>query len=115
MARKIADNTNMDIRAREKRFADAFYVSQAWRKCAAGYKASVGGLCERCLRRGLITPAEEVHHKIRLTQENINRPEVALNWRNLEALCKECHLQTHRKPKRWNVDEDGNVTPRDPP
>jgi len=105
----------MDNRDKEKGFADVFYSSQPWRKCAASYRNSVGNLCERCRKNGLIVPAEEVHHKIRLTSENINRPEVALNWANLIALCKDCHLKEHRKLKRWTVDSDGNVTPRDPP
>ena len=41
--------------------------------------------------------------------------QVALNWRNLIALCKDCHMKEHRKEKRWEVDENGNVTPKDPP
>ena len=72
-------------------------------------------MCEECKKRGLIVPADEVHHKIKLTPENINRPEIALNWSNLVALCKDCHLKIHRKKKRWSVDENGVVTLRDPP
>ena len=105
----------MDIRGEGKNFEDVFYSSWAWRKCAKSYKDSVGGLCERCLQRGLITPADEVHHKIRLTQENVNKPEIALNWDNLQALCADCHRETHRKTKRWTVDENGNVTAAGPP
>ena len=105
----------VDIRGKEKSFADDFYKSTAWMKCARAYRRSVGGLCERCRAKGLIVPAEEVHHKIHLTPENINRPEIALNWRNLVALCKDCHIKEHRKEKRWKVDEDGNVIPVDPP
>ena len=105
----------MDIRGKEKGFADAFYTSPAWKRCARGYRRSVGGLCEECRRNGRITPAAEVHHKIKLTPENINKPEIALNWRNLIALCKDCHMKIHRKQKRWTVDADGNVTAGDPP
>ena len=105
----------MDNRERDKGFADAFYASPAWKRCARGYRRSVGGLCERCRKRGLIVPAVEVHHKIKLTPANINRPEIALNWRNLEALCKDCHLQEHKKKRRWKVDEEGKVTAEDPP
>ena len=112
---KTVKNDSMDRRGKEKGFADAFYVSPAWKKCAAGYKRSVGGLCEECRKRGLITPAQEVHHKIHLTPETIQRPEIALNWGNLEALCKDCHIKQHRKLKRWKVDDDGNVTPIGPP
>ena len=115
MVTKNVKRYSMDIRGKGERFSDAFYISPAWRKCAHAYRRSVGGLCEECRKRGLIVPAEEVHHKIRLTPENINRPEIALNWKNLIALCKECHLKAHRKEKRWTVDEDGNVTPKDPP
>ena len=105
----------MEIQQREKTFADEFYSSRPWRRCAAGYKRSVGDLCEECRKRGLIVPADEVHHKIHLTPENINRPEIAMNWRNLIALCKDCHMKAHRKEKRWSVDENGLVTPKDPP
>ena len=112
---KMHYSDTVDIRGKGKRFADAFYASPAWKRCARGYRASVGGLCERCKKNGLIVPAEEVHHKIHLTPENINRPEVALNWANLIALCKDCHMKEHRKQKRWTVDKDGNVTPGDPP
>ena len=38
-----------------------------------------------------------------------------MNWRNLIALCKDCHQQEHRKEKRWKVDEEGAVTMEDPP
>ena len=112
---KHEKNGNVDNQQREKRFSDSFYSSQAWRKCANAYKRSVGGLCEKCRRRGRINVAEEVHHKIHLTPENINRPEITLNWKNLIALCKDCHKKEHRKEKRWSVDEDGNVKPKDPP
>ena len=112
---KRGENDSVDIRGRQKTFADVFYVSPAWKRCARGYKNAVGGLCERCRDRGMIVPAEEVHHKIRLTPENINKPEIALNWDNLIALCKDCHMNEHRKKKRWKVDEDGNVMPMEPP
>ena len=112
---KMNYSDTVDTRGKEKRFADDFYTSPEWKRCARGYRAAVGGLCERCRKNGLIIPAEEVHHKIHLTPENINRPEVALNWQNLIALCKDCHMKEHRKQKRWTVDKDGNVTPGDPP
>ena len=112
---RSGNNDSVDIRGKKKTFADAFYKSQAWMNCARAYRRSVGGLCERCNQAGLITPAEEVHHKIKLTPENISRPEIALSWGNLIALCKDCHMKEHRKKKRWTVDDDGNVTPGTPP
>lgn len=99
----------MESRGRKKTAIDWFYSSWPWRKCKDAYLNHVGGLCEECRRHGLIVPADDVHHKIRLTTANINRPEITLNWANLEALCEECHKKKHRKEKRWRVDEEGNV------
>ena len=68
----------------------AFYTSTEWLKCRKAYAASVFGLCERCKRPGLI-----VHHKIRITDENEDDPEVTLNTDNLELLCLDCHNAEH--------------------
>lgn len=80
-----------------------FYSSIQWRKCRDAYKKSKQGLCERCLKKGLIVPADEVHHKIRLTKENINNPQISLNFNNLEALCESCHDKEHEGDikNRW--------------
>ena len=50
-----------------REFAKRFYKSKAWQECRASYLKSVGGLCERCYKKGLIVPATTVHHKIWLT------------------------------------------------
>lgn len=93
---------------REPEFADPFYKTWEWRRCRAAYLKKVGGLCERCAKRGLIVPAEQVHHKIKLTPENLKNPEITLSFDNLEALCKTCHQAEH-KNKRWLCDVNGNV------
>ena len=93
---------------REPEFSDAFYTSWQWRRCRDGYLKHVGGLCERCLANGLIVPAEQVHHKTKLTPENITDPQIALAWGNLEALCAACHQAEHRC-KRWRCDASGHV------
>lgn len=72
---------------------------------------SVGGLCEKCLQLGQITPAEEVHHKVFLTPQNISDPNVTLSFGNLIALCREHHRQAHGgRVVRYEVDEYGRVT-----
>ena len=103
------------------RFADPFYASWQWRKCRLAYMKSKGGLCERCLARGIINAGSrsrplEVHHRIRLTPENIADPRVALNWENLELLCKDCHEAEHAGPereRRWRIGADGRVEIRE--
>ena len=94
-----------------KEFAKGFYTSKAWVDCREAYRRSVGGLCERCLKNGLITAGVIVHHKIHLTPDNINDPNITLNWGNLELLCRDCHADEHtRHKRRYRVDERGRVT-----
>ena len=90
-------------------FARQFYSSGAWAECRAAYRKSVGNMCERCLKVGQINPADEVHHKIKLTPKNIGDPSVTLNWDNLEALCERCHKSAHKMKRRYEVDEDGEL------
>lgn len=78
-------------------------------------------LCQDCLAKGIYTPAEEVHHIIPLTPENIEDPAVNTNPENLIALCRECHKQRHiamrerrqnlgeRRVRRYTVDEWGRA------
>ena len=92
-------------------WASAFYKSTAWRNCRDAYARSVGGLCERCLARGIYRSGEIVHHKVYLSPENIADPAVSLDWENLELVCRECHADEHQRiARRYVVDELGRVT-----
>ena len=101
-------------------FANAFYKSKAWEKCRISYMKKAGGLCEECLKKGLYTPAEIVHHRTWLTKENINDPSITLSFDNLEAVCRLCHEEIHhatnteakhrKHGKRYTVDREGHVT-----
>lgn len=91
-------------------FAKSFYKSKRWQHTRLAYLKSVGGLCERCLKKGLYHPAVIVHHKVYINSENINNPEVTLAWGNLIALCRECHEDEHRgQDRRYAIREDGTV------
>lgn len=93
-----------------KPWAKAFYLSPQWRDCREGYMKKVGGLCERCYKEGLIKPAVIVHHRIHLSPSNIGEPSITLNFDNLEALCRSCHEEVHRRgEKRYTVDREGRV------
>ena len=93
-----------------KDFARHFYTSQAWNDCRSSYRKSVGGLCENCLERGLITPGEIVHHKTPLTPENIHDTNITFSWENLRLLCRECHAEVHgQRKRRYKVDAMGRL------
>ena len=97
----------------------AFYHSAAWKNTRRNYKQSVGGLCERCLAKGMIVPADIVHHKIPLTDENVNDLSISLSWDNLQALCRQCHAEVHddmyadRTGRRYKINNNGQVVIRD--
>ena len=88
----------------------AFYKTKAWKQCRAGY-FKAHSLCEECLREGLITPGEFVHHKIHVSMQTIQEPAVLLNWDNLETLCRKHHAEIHSGvKKRFEIDEFGRVS-----
>lgn len=101
-----------------KAFSEKFYKSSVWRECRNAYAAYRGHLCEACLRRGILTYGDTVHHKIELTPDNINDPEVSLNFNNLELLCRLCHAEAHdrrKKSRRYTIGPDGEIIILTPP
>ena len=90
--------------------ANRFYSSAEWKACRVAYKKSVGGLCERCLKKGLYNPGEIVHHKEYINADNLTDPQVLTDFKNLELLCRRCHAEEHDKLKRrYKIDAFGNV------
>lgn len=93
-----------------REFATKFYKSQAWKNTRESYAKYRRHLCEDCLAKGLYTPGEIVHHIINLTPENINDPNVTLNFNNLRLVCRRCHAEEHKhRERRYVIDELGNV------
>lgn len=102
-------------------FAHSFYHSKAWQNVRSLVMARCSGLCERCLESGVLKPADVVHHKIPLTPDNMNDPEISLNPDKLVALCNDCHTEVHKmlgigalngaleEEARVGFDADGNV------
>ena len=63
------------------------------------------------MKKGYITPAQIVHHKIFLTEDNYKIPEISLNPNFLEAVCRDCHNNLHFAVKpspRWHY-ENGTL------
>lgn len=98
-------------------FAKDFYNSGAWRRCRKAYikhRISIdGGMCEVCRENlGYI-----VHHKIWLSPENIDNPDIALSFDNLRYECQTCHNreeETARKGGRYIFDGNGTLVPLPP-
>jgi hypothetical protein len=75
-------------------FSKAFYKSRQWEEVRTFVLMRDRYICQRCGR-----PAQEVHHKIHLSPENIWDPKITLNPDNLISLCKECHFAQHVRDK----------------
>lgn len=95
-----------------KPWAEKFYSSQAWRDLRAYCMKRDAYLCQDCIKRAIVTPAEEVHHIRPITSTNITNPAITLNPDNCISLCKSCHQRRHHgtAPKRYAVDDTGHVT-----
>lgn len=95
-----------------KGYASRFYKSLKWQNMRDNIIKRDKGLCVDCLKNGMITTAEEVHHIIPITESNINDPSITLNPDNLVSLCRECHKARHnnKSSKRFFVDEFGRVS-----
>ena len=61
---------------------------RAWRRVRERYVLA-HPLCERCLKQGRMTPVDEVHHIIPVSQGGTN------DESNLMSLCKSCHNKIH--------------------
>ncbi len=82
-----------------------FYKSPAWLAARELKIVSVNSLCERCGQIGI-----EVHHKERLSFDNVYDSSVSLNQDNLELLCRDCHNKEHKRfSKEVRFDKDGNL------
>jgi 5-methylcytosine-specific restriction endonuclease McrA len=49
-------------------------------------------LCERCLQHGRTTPAKDVHHRVKVSEDS----SLALEWSNLMSVCRRCHIVMER-------------------
>jgi 5-methylcytosine-specific restriction endonuclease McrA len=82
-----------------------FYKSDTWMATRELKIRSVNGRCERCGGIG-----QEVHHKQRLTVDNVKDVSVSLSLDNLELLCRDCHNKEHKRfNKETQFDEEGNI------
>ena len=70
-------------------------------------------MCELCYSRGILKPAEIIHHKKPLTPDNVDDPAVCYSFDNLMRVCRDCHAEIHSgsppPPRRVRFDEFGNV------
>lgn len=84
---KAAADPSNQYETKDSRRADKrFYASTRWRRLRAAFLAE-NPLCADCKAKGRFTTAVHVHHLL----ERKDRPDLAHEWSNLQALCQPCH------------------------
>lgn len=105
-------------------FARGLYKSKAWKRARDAYmrkpirmddgRICPPGMCERCFERGVLVPAEIVHHIVWLTPQNVDDPRIALDESNFMRVCRDCHAEIHYPDEytpRVRFDENGRAIP----
>ncbi|MBP2657291.1 MAG: putative phage protein [Firmicutes bacterium] len=74
-------------------FSQKLYMSKAWIELRRNLIIERGPICQRCNTLMLDTSKLIGHHTERLTPQNVNDPNVALNPKKIELVCLTCHNQ----------------------
>ena len=97
-----------------KDYSKHIYNSQKWKNLRKQVAEESFYICQLCCKP---TYSNEgiVHHKTRVDESNVGKPEITFNKENLIYICRECHGKIHnRERKRKNgreilYDDDGNL------
>ena len=75
------------------------YNSREWKELRIAKLRSTNGLCEECMKEGIVTAARCVHHVVPIetarTKDEMKR--LAFDINNLKALCFACHARIHKE------------------
>ena len=75
-----------------------FYNTREWYELRELKKKNEHYECERCRARGIHSKGDTVHH---IHKQRVH-PELALDYGNLELLCRDCHYEEHHKKEQLN-------------
>ena len=81
------------------------YQSQSW-KCLREVYMHQHPLCEECLKKNKVTPAQSIHHIKSPFEKGVINYQLLLDPNNLMAVCNECHGEIHNR-------EQGNMSVKD--
>lgn len=77
------------------------YNSKEWKELRAMKLRSTNGLCESCLKDGIVTPARCVHHVVPIetarTKTEMWHLAIDCGVQGLQALCFACHARIHKE------------------
>ena len=84
--------------SRDKRY-QRLLNSKRWAETKRTVWLRANGLCEDCLREGIITPGVDCHHVVPVesakTEHDMER--LCYDANNIRLLCIACHIRTHKE------------------
>ncbi|MBY3623723.1 HNH endonuclease [Acinetobacter sp. CUI P1] len=91
MSSSRRDQNRYYDRYKRNKGSKAFYRSTAWETARVQALIRDNYLCQHCIKRKRLTPADMVHHIKPLS----DYPDLALVLENLLSLCNSCHNKEH--------------------
>lgn len=89
----------------DKQKANKVYASPLWAKIVY-YMRMEYPICQHCLKNGITSPTEEIHHIVPFsfgkTDEEIRL--LAYSYDNVVSLCIPCHKKAHKLIDSGDVD-----------
>ena len=77
------------------------YNSREWQELRIAKLRSTDGLCEECMKEGIITSARCVHHVVPIetarTKDEMRRLAIDCGLQGLKSLCFACHARIHKE------------------
>ena len=77
------------------------YNSREWKELRIAKLRSTDGLCEECLKEGIVTSARCVHHVVPIetarTKDEMKRLAIDCGLQGLKSLCFACHAKIHKE------------------
>ena len=77
------------------------YNSREWKELRIAKLRSTNGLCEECMKQGIVTSARCVHHIVPIetarTKDEMKRLAIDCGLQGLKSLCFACHARIHKE------------------
>ena len=77
------------------------YNSREWKELRTQKLRSTNGLCEECMKQGIVTSARCVHHVVPIetarTKDEMKRLAIDCGLQGLKSLCFACHARIHKE------------------
>ena len=77
------------------------YNSREWKELRIAKLRSTNGLCEECLKQGIVTSARCVHHVVPIetarTKDEMKRLAIDCGLQGLKSLCFACYARIHKE------------------